>query len=86
MKILTYFILGIIFIQWCVPIGDSLTELIVTVIEMLKGKLGLSITKSNVAIKKLTDDVTETEEHLIGFQIDPVEYEEEEEEDDEYDD
>lgn len=83
MKILTYFILGIIFIQWCVPIGDSLTELIVTAFEALKGRLGLHITKTNMEIKHYS---AEPEQRLIGFKLKADENEEKEDDDDEYDD
>lgn len=81
MKALTFFILGIVFIQWVTPLGDSLIELIVTAFEALKGRLGVTISRFNKAISDISEGEIET--HVIGFQVDN---EPEEEEDDEYDD
>ncbi len=81
---LYYFLLGIIFIQWCIPLGDSLVELIVSAIETLKGKLGVKISKYNAEIQKIADDLDKPIAHnLIGFQVDSSEEDEEEYEEDE---
>lgn len=84
MKALTFFILGIVFIQWCIPLGDSLIELIITWFELLKGKAGVKITKYNVAITKMKDELdAPIANNLIGFQVDSTEEDEEEYEEDE---
>ena len=72
--ILLYFILGIIFIQICSPILDSLTSLILTMIEVIKGYFSIKIARYNLQVKK---DYAKEEKTmpLIGF-----EREEEEEE------
>lgn len=77
---LYYFLLGLMFIQWGVPLVDSLIELFTTWIESLKGKIGIRITKYNAEIQKITDEIDKPiEGHLIGFQVDSSSEEEEEE-------
>ena len=76
---LYYFLLGIIFIQWCIPIGESFTEVILSFFELLKGKLGLRLAKYNLQIQKITDEINKpTETNAIGFKVYPVEEEDEE--------
>lgn len=82
MQILTYFLLGIVFIQYGIPLGDAIIELIVTALECVKGKLGLSIASANKKIQNLSKSGS-IESRLIGFQVDS---DEEEVDDEEYDD
>ena len=70
------FILGIIFIVMVIPIGESITSLILTFIEALKSELGAWIAKNN---QKLERDSAQPQ-RLIGFAI--SEEEEEVENDD----
>lgn len=81
---LLYFLIGIAFAQWLLPIGDAIANLIISFLEMLKGKTSVQITKMNVDIQKITDSAKEGEvvHRQIGFCIDPEEEEEGEEEDD----
>jgi len=82
--ILLYFLLGIFFMQWFVPILESLSELAAAVIELWKGKVGLQLTKYNAEIKKVTDEMdSPIADHVIGFKVDPIE---EGDDEDEYDD
>lgn len=81
MDYLLYFLAGIVFSQYLMPIGDSIANLIISFIEMLKGKIGLNIARYNVAIQKLSEE-PEVARHVIGFQV-PSSSDEWEEEDDE---
>lgn len=84
MSVFLYFIAGIIFIQWIVPIGDALANLIISYLEMLKGKASLGITQYNAQIQKLAEEIANPPEiahHVIGFQVPSSEDYEEEEDD-----
>ena len=50
--ILLYFILGFIAAQALVPLLDSITSLILTLIEVAKSKLNIYIGRNNVALKQ----------------------------------
>ena len=83
-----YFILGILFVEVAAPVIESLVSLILTWIEVAKGKASLAITKLSADIQKiqkenaLSDDTTV--HHVIGFTLpDSAEDYEEEEEDEE---
>lgn len=78
---LYYFLLGIIFIQWGLPLGDSIIELIATFFEVIKAKLGLCVAKYNFQIAEIIDKKKKPiEKQAIGFKIPEEEsYEEEEE-------
>lgn len=73
-----YFILGILFIEVVIPIVEALVTLILTWIEVAKGKSSLKITQLSADIAKLTEP-KEPPHHAIGFVIpNDNEYEEEE--------
>ena len=77
MKKLLYFILGILFVQIISPVLDSLTSLLLTIIEVAKGYFNTKITKYNLQVKK---DYQKEEKYmpLIGFERDEEEEEYEE--------
>lgn len=70
-----------IFIAFLYPIGDSLVSLILTFLELVKGKLTLKIAEYNSQIEKLVPDDA-TSKAAIGFTIPNTE----EKEDDGYED
>lgn len=85
---LLYFILGILFIEVAIPIIESFVSLILSWIEVAKGKASLIIAKLSADIQKiqkenaLLDDTTV--HRVIGFTLpDSAEDYEEEEEDEE---
>lgn len=85
---LLYFILGILFVEVAIPVIESFVSLILTWIEVAKGKASLTITKLSADIQKiqkesaLPDDTTA--HRVIGFTLpDSTEDYEEEEEDEE---
>ena len=85
---LLYFILGILFVEIAIPVIESFVSLILTWIEVAKGKASLTITKLSADIQKiqkesaLSDDTTA--HRVIGFTLpDSTEDYEEEEEDEE---
>ena len=62
------FMLGILFISFIYPVLESLTGVILTFLEMIKGKITVIITQINCQIKSLADkedDVPTT--RPIGF-------------------
>ena len=85
---LLYFILGILFIEVGIPVVESFVSLILSWIEVAKGKASLIIAKLSADIQKiqkenaLSDDTTV--HRVIGFTLpDSTEDYEEEEEDEE---
>ena len=69
---LIYFIAGIVFATVIAPLLDALTVLIVTGIEVIKGKWTLKITEYNYQIQKIGEDDECNHKHPIGFAV-PVE-------------
>lgn len=62
------------------PLVDELLNVILTALEMVKGKLSVKITEYTVQIQKMsTLDKETTTKNLIGFTL--PDYEEEEDED-----
>ena len=85
---LLYFILGILFVEVAIPIIDSFVSLILTWIEVAKGKASLTITKLSADIQKIQKESAQSDDtvahHVIGFALpDSTEDYEEEEEDEE---
>ncbi len=77
--IIFLFILGIIFIAFIYPIGDSLSGLIITFLEMVKGKLAVKLAEYNTQIEKLQNQEQQNTQ-AIGFTI-PENKEEDEDND-----
>lgn len=77
--IIFLFILGIIFIAFIYPIGDSLSGLIITFLEMVKGKLAVKLAEYNTQIEKLQNQEQQNTQ-VIGFTI--PEHREEDEDND----
>lgn len=77
--IIFLFILGIIFIAFIYPIGDSLSSLIITFLEMVKGKLAVKLAEYNTQIEKLQNQEQQNTQ-AIGFTI-PENKEEDEDND-----
>lgn len=77
---LTFFILGIIFIELIIPVMKALTiVIIVTALEVAKGKLNMIISKYNIQIQKMAEELEPENTHTIGFVVQNNEPEEEEE-------
>lgn len=51
-----FFILGILFSAYIIPLLDSLFTVILTKLEVIKGKYGFEATKINLQIEQLTID------------------------------
>lgn len=65
-SILKYFIAGMIFATVVAPILDSLTAVIMTALEAIKGKITVKITEYNYQIQNIgEDDIPPT--RTIGF-------------------
>ena len=69
-SILKKFIAGMIFATAIAPILDSATAVIMTGLEVLKGKWSVKVTEYNYQIQKLGDEPTSS--RVIGFAA-PVE-------------
>ena len=76
---LIFFILGIIFIELIIPVIEALTIVIVTALEVAKGKLNMIISNYNIRIQKMTEELEPENTHTIGFVVQNNEPEEEEE-------
>ena len=81
LKRLTNFLLGMATALVALPIIDSLVSLVLTGIEALKMKIGVSIQKDNQTIQEITTPKEEAR-HIIGFGIPSSEEYVEEEDDD----
>lgn len=82
MEYLLMFVFGIVFSFIVVPILQVLSDLLFTFSEVLKGKMSISITKSNVEASLIANQTQENNTHAIGFSTeDCVEYYEDEYED-----
>lgn len=80
---LKYFILGIVFVLFVSPIVEGLCGLVLTGLEMLKGKWTLKITKINSQIRKISLEYPDEPPHNpIGFVISSGEEEEYDDDDD----
>ena len=81
---LLYFLLGILFIQFVMPLLDGLLSWILLLIEVSKAKLSEAVNESNIKMKQA---ITSAEEErypkprTIGFTAPAEEYETEEYED-----
>ena len=60
-----YFILGILFGNYIMPILDSLGSIVMTWCEAVKGKLAIKVAEYNMRIRKISDD--EPKKRPIGF-------------------
>ena len=76
---LIFFILGIIFIELIIPVIEALTIVIVTALEVAKGKLNMTISNYNIQIQKMAEELEPENTHAIGFVVQNNEPEEEEE-------
>lgn len=76
---LIFFILGIIFIELIIPVIEALTIVIVTALEVAKGRLNMTISNYNIRIQKMAEELEPENTHAIGFVVQNNEPEEEEE-------
>lgn len=67
-----------LFASYVNPILTTLVEVILTYLEVLKGKASLSLSKLNVEIQKATE-IDDVKQPVIGFAIPEEEYYEEDE-------
>ena len=77
--IIIAFLLGIIFVQWIIPLVDGLINLLLTQFEVWKGYMTVKISKSQQKISNMSKEPQENINTPIGFAI----LEEEEEQTDE---
>ena len=63
-----YFLLGMITVSYILPVADKLVEVILTYLEMVKGKITVKITELKCQITKLQDSMDEPiSQNPIGF-------------------
>jgi len=80
-EILIVFLLGIILIILALPIGQGIADLIITVFEVFRSKMSLTISENNFKIQKMNEQLEFRSTQAIGFGIPSEEqYEEEEDE------
>lgn len=64
--IIMIFLLGIIFWQWIIPLGEGVMNLFLTFIELLKSHLNVKIAQNQA---KMKDDTKNNKTPMIGFTI-----------------
>ena len=80
---LLYFILGILFVSYVIPLLDGLSGLVLTWMEAKKAKQSEIINLTNIKMRQAaTSAEDDTPKRLIGFCCED-DYEEEEDDDDE---
>ena len=72
-----YFLFGVLFIEFIIPITEAIVTLIATALGVLRGKLTVKITESNEKIVDLQSD-KELPQRIIGFATEIPNTEEEE--------
>lgn len=76
---LLFFVLGIMFIEFVIPIIEALSVLLAAIIEIPKGKAMVVVSQCNKQIQDLSED-KESPHNAIGFSISNYADESEEEE------
>ena len=72
-----YFILGLLTVYIILPIIDSILNIVLTLLEVIKGFLALQVAKYNQEITKLETTIKKEKERKIGFLVnDDIEVEE----------
>ena len=72
-----YFILGLLTVYIILPIIDSVLNIVLTLLEVIKGFLALQVAKYNQEITKLETPIKKEKERKIGFLVnDDIEVEE----------
>lgn len=66
MRFLIYFIGGIIFITILSPILEAFGNIVLTFIEMIKGKMAIKIAEYNYQISQIGEE-PQQDLHVIGF-------------------
>ena len=61
-----YFLIGILFVTVIMPILEQVTQIILTLLELIKGKLMVPITKINCDINKISEGEA-PKNRSIGF-------------------
>lgn len=77
---LVYFILGILFISYLLPIVESLSSWLMTWIEAKKATQSEIVNQSNIKMRQDAASADVTPMHVIGFQLPDDDYIEEDEE------
>ena len=62
-----YFLSGMLTVGYIFPVLDKMLEIILTYLEMVKGKITVKITELKCQIEKLQDEEGETPKNIIGF-------------------
>ena len=75
-----YFLFGITFVTIIIPVLEEISQIIITLLELVKGKITIPITKMNSTIKKIANEEEPYETRAIGF---TSSFDEEEDETDE---
>lgn len=67
---MVYFILGILTVQALLPLIDSITAVLMTGLEALKGYFGIKVAEYNSYIRKIALEEDEPKRRPIGFTTD----------------
>ena len=66
----SFFIFGLLFNIIFIPIADEIVQVILTLLELIKGKIMIPITKINQQIQSINDSENfSNKSNLIGFSI-----------------
>lgn len=75
MRDLCFILFGVILSFILIPVLQEVGEVLVCCMEAIKSKLNIVISKSNIQVQKLQEELMETNTNVIGFTA-PDEYEE----------
>lgn len=79
---LLFFILGIVFVQYCIPLLDGFAAWLLTWVEAKKSKQSELVNQSNINMRQAADAANEPPPHrTIGFTVPENEEKEDDEED-----
>lgn len=77
MEILFIFFFGVVFSIIIYPILASISDIVTSLFELAKSFINLHIAKNNIELSKIEDSLEPTSSHVIGFQYNPEDDEEE---------
>jgi len=71
MEYLLFFLAGVVFIQWVIPLVDEICNTIMTALEVVKSNLAVKIAKCQVEMRDMGIETDECK-HEMGFHFTPA--------------
>jgi len=64
---INYFVIGILFISFLLPILQSIGDIILTFTEVCKSQMNVIIAKNNCTVEKLGMELEQNDTRVVGF-------------------